>query len=165
MKQEDRQKIENAVNPFTFHEFVKVREITVTNKMVNVDDIQDGIVVSPPLELKHKLLLDNEPMCKVFNRMAFRLHILALKDDAKLLFLWMIYEISPGKDYIELGSKQSKRYIAETGKSYKSWGLGIKGLIDASIIAQTSVSKVYWFNPLFLFNGNRVDKYSDKLIE
>lgn len=32
-------------------------------------------------------------------------------------------------------------------------------------LLEVFIKYVYWFNPLFIFNGNRIKKYPDNLIE
>lgn len=165
MKISDREILERAVNPFTTQDFVKVREVTVTNRMINVGDISDGVITNKPSELKSKLLLEDESFCKVYTRMGYRLHILELSDNAKSLFLWIIYEMNANCDYIEITGRQRKRYIAEAKKSNIAINMAIKELINASVISATTINGVYWINPLFIFTGNRISKYPDKLLQ
>lgn len=156
MKTSDREKLDTLQNPFLTSITFTAREVTITNQMVNVNDIDEGIITRLPSTLKSSLIIDDSRYTKVFVKQALRLHINNLSSNAKSVFLFVTYEVDPGCDYFEINKK---RYIAECNSNYKLLSNGIKELIDASVIVATSVSDVYWINPLLIFSGDRLKKY------
>lgn len=165
MKKEDKILLEKAINPFTLQDFVEVREVPVTNKLVSVRDIQDGVIIKKPSEIKTTYLVEDSKFCKVYTRLGFRLHVSELSDNSKSLFLWMIYDLDYNEEFIEFDTKRIKKYRIENNKSNVEFLDSLKELIRASIISHTGIGRIYWINPLFFFNGNRLKKYPDKIIE
>ena len=161
MKTSDKTKLDSLQNPFLSSILFTTREITVNNQMVNVNDINEGVIVTKPSTLKSSYLLDDEPYTKVFTRAGMRLHIMALSPNAKSVFLWITYEIDPNTDYLEINRK---RYVSETSSNYAMLSDGLKELIDASIIVATTVNNVYWINPLLMFKGDRLKKYPQNIV-
>ena len=160
MKTTDKEKLNGLTNPFVVNHNIETTEITVVNKMVNIKDIHEGIIVNKPSEIHTALLVDKADYCKLFTRAGYRLHINALSSNAKALVLWLMYEIDYAVDYMEI---DSKRYVNETSLNYKLLGMAVKELVDACVISPTSVDKVYWINPFFFFKGDRLKKYPDHL--
>ena len=160
MKIQDRIKLQGLQNPFMASILIPCREYKIVNKMVNVGDISEGIILGDVSEIKQTVKVDAEEFSKVFTKPGFRLHISALNPQGRLLFLWLLYEIDHAEDFFELNKK---RFIAECTSNYKHLSMGITALIDASVITSTSVDNVYWINPLFFFKGDRVKKYPNDL--
>lgn len=158
MKKDDRIKLEGLKNPFMVLSSIETTSITVTNKMVNVNDIKEGIITSLPSQITSTLMLDKEEYCKVFTRAGFRLHVTAMSPNAKSLYMWLMYELDYSVDFIEINKK---RYVNESKLNYKQYQLAIKELIDFCVISPTSVNDVYWTNSLFFFKGDRLKKYPE----
>ena len=137
---------------------IETTSVTVTNKMVNVNDIREGIITSLPSQITSTLMLDKEEYCKVFTRSGFRLHVTAMSPNAKSLYMWLMYELDYSVDFIEINKK---RYVSESKLNYKQYQLAIKELIDFCVISPTSVNDVYWTNSLFFFKGDRLKKYPE----
>ena len=162
MKKEDREKLLNLVNPFTLQDFIPVRETSIVNKMISVDDIQDGIVINRPSELKSYKLFDQDNYCKVFNRSAFRLHIGTLSNGARGILFMLIYKIEYQVDFIEI---IIDKLYQETGVRKDLIKKYLIEITEARFIVPTTVRNVYWINPLFFFSGDRLKRYPDKGIE
>jgi hypothetical protein len=93
---------------------------------------------------------------KVFTNAANRKKICGMTSRARDLYLWLIYEIDPGKDYLWLNEERIK---LELNVSYNTLKGAITDLIKEVIIVESAIKGVYWINPLFFFNGSRLDKY------
>lgn len=128
--------------------------------MVSVADVSDGVILGDVSEIKSRMLVDADDYTKVFTKPGYRLHVSALNNQGKALFLWLLFEIDYAEDFFELNKR---RFIAECTSNYMHLSMGITALIDASIITSTSVENVYWINPIFFFKGDRVKKYQNDL--
>lgn len=100
--------------------------------------------------------------CKLYVTSAHRQLVLGLGNSAKSLFLFIGYELDSGKDYVWI---PKQRYMRECGvTSVNTVKLGLSELIDKNFITASSVKDVYWINPRLLFNGSRINKYSDLVV-
>lgn len=122
--------------------------------------LTSGVIVNKPSTISSTYLLDDAPFTKVFTKAGLRLHINGLTPNAKSVYLWIMYEIDPNTDYLEINKK---RYVTECNSNYKLLSDGLKELIDAAIIIATTVNDVYWINPLLLFKGDRLRKYPENI--
>ncbi|HMT02786.1 MAG TPA: hypothetical protein PKD00_05670 [Burkholderiales bacterium] len=94
---------------------------------------------------------------KIYTNPAYRVNIFSLPTPSKILYLWFIYVLTPGKDYVYLNRKL---YMEESGiSSINTIKTALSGLIDNKIIAISPV-KDYYINPLYFYSGNRVKKYN-----
>ena len=122
--------------------------------------LTNGVIVNKPSTLSSTVLLEDTPFTKVFTKAGLRLHINALTPNAKSVYLWIMYELDPNVDYLEINKK---RYVQECNSNYKLLSDGLKELIDAAIIIATTVNDTYWINPLLLFKGDRLKKYPEHI--
>lgn len=160
MKNKDREKLQGLQNPFMASTVIQCRSYKSVNKMVSVADVSDGVILGDVSEIKSRMLVDADDYTKVFTKPGYRLHVSALNNQGKALFLWLLFEIDYAEDFFELNKR---RFIAENGSSYQHLSFGVKALMDASIITPTSVDNVYWINPIFFFKGDRIKMYPDNL--
>ena len=161
MKKEHRTLLESSVNPFTVIDFIPTREISITNKLINLDDLTDGIVTRKPAELKTNVTVDNDEYTRLFTRTGLKLHVLSLTDNAKALFLWLMFKIDYSEDFVELKTRQLEFDLGRRNDSIRK---AIDELVSAGIIALTNIKNVYWINPLFFFKGSRIKKYPNSQI-
>lgn len=162
MKSADRLKLSGLSNPFIINHSFDVRMIKVKDDMVRVKDISEGVILGPKTEVNRILVTDPAKYSKVFTQAGFRLHISAIPMQGKALFLWLLYEIEYGVDFVEISKK---RFVDECKSNYKLLSEGVKQLIDAGLIAPTSVDGVYWLNSMLFFKGDRIAKYPNNLKE
>ncbi len=162
MTKQERELIESSINPFTTDLTIPVRIYSKIKRVVDTQDIVEGIVTAIPDTITSKVLVEEEDYTKVFNRSGFRLHIMALSKQAKAVLFWFIYEVDLNLDYMWFNKT---RYKSECGGSWTDINTGIAELIQAGIIQTTLVRDVYWINPRIFFQGNRLKKYYDKLVE
>ena len=93
---------------------------------------------------------------KLYRSKSRKVLVNRLTASAKSLFLWLMYEIKAGEDYIWINKD---RYLEETLTSYNTYKKGLLELHRYAFITPTKVKGVYWINPDFFFNGSRVKKY------
>jgi len=105
--------------------------------------------------------LERDSKVSVYTRSDLRLVVSGLSGLGKGLFLWLMYEVGYGCDYIEINKV---RYMRENGlKSDWSYRKGLGELVRMMIICPTVVRGVYWINPRYFFAGSRVKKYSGRV--
>lgn len=118
---------------------------------------KDGIVL--PLEVE----VENEGSCRVYSGGGRRLEMVKLSARAKELYLWLIYEAEPTKDYLWINRV---RYMEECRvKAYNTYRDAVRELHVKEFICPTAVTGVYWINPHYFFNGSRVNKFPDKIVK
>jgi len=135
--------------------------------VVPVNEVFKGKIKVQGEEVDNNILYDATPHTKLFigrpNKESVlpRQLINALSDKAQRLFLWLIYELDPGKDYLWINQT---RYMEEQGiKSINTYKDAVKELVKFKIIGLSVVKSVYWINPVIFFRGSRIDKYPDKI--
>lgn len=100
--------------------------------------------------------------CKVFLNSENRKAISKLTAPAKELLLWLIMETKPGKDYVWLNRT---RYMNENDILSRTTVTTAVNLLMNKFIHQSNVRGIYFINPKYLFNGNRIKKYKDNVVE
>lgn len=154
-----------GVNPLTENFTLKCRDVLDTKVYVEIDKItsSEGVVMTgKSVKNQYCFTVEQEQFTKVFNKSAYRLHIMSLSPKARDLYLWLIYEIDCGKDYIWVNKE---RYMEELNVSVNTINSAIQDLIASIVIVPSAIKDVFWINPLFFFNGNRLEKYKDKIIK
>ena len=162
MNKQEKELLEKSVNPFTTDLTIPVRVFKTIKKIVDVQDIQEGIITTVPDQLVSKVLVEDAEYTRVYVRQGYRLHVMALPKEAKSVYLWLMYEIDTNLDYVFLNRR---RYKEECGGTWTDLANGILQLTQSGIINNTPIKDVYWINPRFFFQGNRLKKYQDKLQE
>lgn len=105
--------------------------------------------------------LERDKKVSVYTHKSLREAVSGLSGLAKGLFLWLLYEVDYGRDYIDL---RKDRYMDENGlKSEWSYRKGRNELIRCKIICPTVVRGFYWINPAYFFAGSRSKKYPHKV--
>lgn len=99
--------------------------------------------------------------CKIFADADRRLKMVKLTPRAKDLLLWIMYEVKPGKAWIWLNKV---RYMEENEiGSVNTYKTALNDLIKKKYLGITVVTDVYWINPDFFFNGNRIKSFPDNI--
>ena len=105
--------------------------------------------------------MERDKKVSVYTHTSLRAAVSNLSGLGKSLFLWLLYEVDYGRDYIELNKG---RYMLENGlKSEWSYRKGRNELIRCNIICSTVVRGVYWINPSYFFAGSRTKKYPSRV--
>lgn len=108
--------------------------------------------------------LEKEQITKVYTKAENRLIIAELSSAAQRLYVWLLYEVDAGKDYMWLNRK---RYMEENRiKSVNSYKKAVNELSRYLIIYPTLEVKhdYYWINPRLFFSGSRPNKYPKNVI-
>lgn len=107
--------------------------------------------------LPKEIVWDAGECTKLYTTRDNRLTVNNLSDKAKSLFLWVAFELEVGKDYIWINRS---RYMSELGiSSTTTVSNAINELVRYGFLTYSSIKGIFWINPGFLFNGNRVKKY------
>lgn len=139
-------------NPFTVTLVVPATRIINGKQLV---PNEDGVF------LPHVVTIDKQSHTKVFHSKDNLSAVLNLSDCAKAMYLYIIYSLDAGKDYIPI---EILPYMKKTGvKSRKTVNKAIAELKRYIFIMETEFDNVYWINPTYFFCGNRVNKYPHKV--
>ena len=139
-----------GINPFIY-----TLEIPVRTVETNSYELDEGVL------LPKQVQLEKTDYTKVFISSERRQIISNLSDKALRLYLWIIYELEPGKDYLWINHN---RYMAEQNiKSINTYKSSVEELMRYGMLAMTVKKNVYWINPDFMFNGNRLTKYRKQI--
>lgn len=162
MNKIEKQQLESAYNPFKADLQIPARNLSIQRKVVETKDIQDGIIVRQPDTLTTSVIVEDMPYTRVYNPAGYRLHINSLSPNAKSVYLWFVYELESNYEWLYLNKR---RYKLECGGTWNDLQSGLIELSHAGIINPSIVKDVYWINPRFFFNGNRLNKYPDCIVE
>ena len=142
---------------------IRTKSVSSENEFVNIKDVSDGVILTTPTKIKSKFVVEIDSYCKVYNKKGLYLHIAHLSPTSKALFLHIQYNLQYNKDYIHLDpSKVMKEAEINSINTYKKC---LKELVTTLIITPTMCTNVFWINPIFFFNGSRINKYKHKLKE
>lgn len=159
IKQEKRE-IERflGVNPFVKHLVIPINNITLKNQFKFTGETdKEGNKLVDTITVK----AEATGFTKLYITAENRKLISLITQRSKDLLLWIMYELEAGFDYVEINSK---RYMKEAGiKSVNTYKEAIKDLIRYDIIARTRDDKVFWINPEYLFRGDRIKKFPNKV--
>ena len=126
--------------------FEKQLEIVATKI---IETVNEGII---------ERRIEHKPYVKIFPHYAYQKDtIYNLKPTSSKLFNYIIFNIEPSKDFIELNvSKLNKNIFMSEDTIRKA----IIELCDVCIInRRESMKATYWINPAYLFSGDRISKY------
>lgn len=103
------------------------------------------------------------PFVKVFVLEKSREEVCALSLRGKELLLYIIYNLGTSNDFIAIDRKlYMQLHEIKTEPTYLH---AVKELTKNGFIAQTAdVRDVFWINPFYFFNGNRLTKFKDNKI-
>lgn len=102
-------------------------------------------------------LIDQQQNCKIFRSLNNSQMIMFLSYRALQLFNWIALVIEKDKDYVQLNeSLFCKRANLKDKRTYQT---AIKELIKYQLIISTHYDTVFWVNPEYLYNGDRLKKY------
>jgi hypothetical protein len=141
------------LNPFVNNLQIEATKLIDTGKFVPDED-GTMIPVTALIEKKQNVKLFYCSGCKdmIYN----------LSPGAKSLYLFVLYNLDSGQDWIQLNSQW---YMAKNNiKSINTYKEAVKELCRYLFLAQTADYKdVFWINPMLFFSGNRIAKYPGKV--
>lgn len=139
-------------NPFAKSLHIRVTKIA-DGKRFKLD--ADGVM------MPDSYLLDRAVKASIYYVQDMRKAVAALSPVAKSLYLYLIYSLKSGIDYVPIDVAAFKD---ENGiKSMTSVSLAKKELMESNFIVKSSVQSVYFINPEVMFCGSRPDKYPDRV--
>lgn len=99
---------------------------------------------------------------RVYSDSQRRLLMVQLSPRGKDLLLWLIYEAESNKDWLWLNKT---RYMEESNvKSINTYKEALNELIRENFITKSVISDVFWINPHFFFNGNRIKCFPENVV-
>ena len=147
-------------NPFANDMYLRHKSYVKKNNYLTADD-----VVNNEMYKLHKfgeeIIVEVDSSTKVYTRAGFRLDIFSRTEKARSLFLWLIYEIESGKDFLWLNKN---RYMTEASVSLNTYKSAVEELCLNKVITPTIYPEYFWINPVYFFNGNRLKKYPNNLV-
>lgn len=107
--------------------------------------------------------VEKTPYSKLYCSSERRMYINALSPRSKELFLWLMFEINSGEDYVWINKL---RYMNENSISaINTYKEAVKELVRYAFLSPTIITDVYWINPSYFFKGDRIKKYPNKVVE
>jgi hypothetical protein len=101
--------------------------------------------------------VESESYIKMYCDRDKRLLIANLSNGAMRLYMYIMFSIDYGKDWVEIGYR---RYMEENGvKSINTYKSSLAELCRYLFVYPSLVDGVYWINPRLFFKGSRVNKY------
>jgi len=115
----------------------------------------DGIM------LYSEYLIEDNLSCKLYRSSDVNTIVMSLNYRALQMFNWIALHIPKDRGWIMINEAYfCKRAGITTSKTYNK---ALTELLEHKIIRHTHYKTVYWVNPHYLFNGNRMVKYPDNL--
>jgi hypothetical protein len=125
--------------------------------LTNLTDNQAFVTDNEGIHLPKQYLVERDSRINVYTKSEYRLFIMSLPVNSRLLLLWLMYEIEPGKDYLWINKE---RYMQESNlTSINTYKSAVLELVNNCVLALSPIKDVYWINPRLFFNGNRANKY------
>ncbi len=98
---------------------------------------------------------------KVFRLVVNREKVDRLSLNGKQLFLWILYRVDYGNDWILVErDKYMKSHEISSVNTYKS---AVENLVDNGIIAYSTIKNIFFINPKIFFMGSRAKKYPENV--
>lgn len=109
-----------------------------------------------------KFKIEKIPATKVFHTPGVKKKVCELSDKAIRLYAYIINDLTPQKDYIEINPSyyMTLNNIKSKGTYYKA----LSDLLKADFIKNCEFENVYWLNPEIFYCGNRLEKYPDSVV-
>jgi|GEM_PF-1980184 len=139
-------------NPFVGDLEIKVVERIIEGQFIKGDD---GYV-------RAKVQLEYDIYAKLYTDAKRRKEINELPLRSKEILLWLLFSLSPGKDYVWINKR---RYMKECNvSSIDTYKNALKELIKKKYLCYSVMPDVFWINPYKFFKGSRVNKFPDKVV-
>lgn len=108
-------------------------------------------------------LLERVPITKLYADSERRRQFCLLSARAKELLSWVMYSVKHDQDYVWINRK---RFMQENQiKAVNTYKAAENELVVNHFLFHTTKTGVFWINPHYFFQGNRLEKYKDKVVE
>ena len=149
-KQPNFDKERLGVNPFINNLLITVNQVAYEN----IYKEAGGLLLPMTFEM------EASKFTKVFISSEKRILVSKLIPSAKVVLLWIIFEIDAGEDYLWINRE---RCLSENDISLNTYKKAIDDLVKNGLITFTTVKEIYWINPNFFFHGDRIRKYKNNV--
>lgn len=106
-------------------------------------------------------VVDKQESCKLYRDMDINCMLMGLGYRALQLFNWVALTIEKDRDWVQINEDLfCKRAGIGSKKTFKA---ALNELIRYQVLLGTHYSTVYWVNPYYLFNGDRLKKYKNNV--
>lgn len=105
--------------------------------------------------------VEQTPFIRMFINSDKRKIVNKLYPSTKDLYLWLLFTIESGKDYVWINKT---RYMEETETSVNTYKKAITQLVTEHLLLTTNIKDVFWINPDMFFRGDRVKKYPQNIL-
>lgn len=140
------------VSPFRYSLKIRVSKMTDNGKFVVGDDglsMPSVVYFDKANKVSYFQSKDNEDTLSLLGGASLK------------LFIHIMNQVEKGNDWVRINRAAfCNKYGVKSSTTFSG---AINELLRYQIICGTHYKTIYWVNPSFLFNGNRVDKYSDCL--
>lgn len=133
------------------------RVLSFGNARVDLEKYQNNITAKIALTQK----VDHDAFIKVF-RESIR-YIAKLSKTAQAVLVYIMDNIPKDKGHVIIDNAAVMEMCSF--KNRKSVRDAVVELLDKNFITRTTVPKVYWVNPLILFNGNRITYANEYILD
>lgn len=142
------------VNPFSFSLKIPVTEIMKSGEFKKVEDeeLSEGVI------LNATYYVERTQSTKIYHCENCKQMIYDLSPKAQRMYLYVLYNLKRGKDWIQINKEN---YMTKNNITAKNTvNDAIKELTRFGFIAPTVEYKsAYWINPTLFFSGNRLNKF------
>lgn len=138
-----------GINPFALNLIIPVNR--------RYKDVKNKFGDDDKLEFSYEAT----KFCRVFDAFEHRDDAVRLPIRCKELMYYIIHSMETGKDYVYI---EKEVYMANMGiKSVNTFKGAIKGVVNRYIIPHETIKGVYWVNPMYLFKGDRISKFPNRV--
>lgn len=149
LKHEDNPYLKNLAEN---HIQVKVKSTIISSENIEYADTKNGEIVGGKKFHTVYKDVDPESFAKIYlNKMK---EIFSLSSQSYKLLGYILHNVRPNKAEFYIYPHQVMAYTK--WKSKRSVYMGIVGLINANIIANSIIPSLYYINPVYVFNGDRL---------
>ena len=155
-KQQNIDETMMAVNPFSYSLRVNVTELTeviIRKELFSTAQTKETRITN----------IEYDSYTKIYYHAGIKDMIYKLSPQAKSVYLFILYNLDSGKDWIQLNRQwyMTKNEV----KSINTFKEAIKELCRYCFILQNvDYNDVYWINSQLFFQGNRITKYTNNIV-
>lgn len=148
-----------GLNPYAVGLKIKSRRYYVSDKTAVVNTTEGYVTdFRKTVGVTQAVDAERDESTKVYRNAANRANLGRLPARASHLFVWLVQTIKAGKDYVIVNIDL---YLRETETSKSTFQRAVRDLVDAGILYYTRWGAVFWINPTYFYNGNRLSRYGE----
>lgn len=149
----DTSKLDKLPNPFTNTLVIETRTLTNNTQFIQDEGILNHVTYT----------VETDPITKLYTNSNKRLEVNKLPPQASKMFLWIMYTIEAGKDYLWINKERVMKEMDIS--SINTFKKCIEELVSHQIIHVTAIKDTYWINPTYFFKGDRSRKYPKNIVK